>query len=99
MPLEIYSTILYKLYSLLIYIILNSRGVVYLVNNKSLFILSTLKLIIEFKIVNIEIQYLTMREIRDYLIKNFFNSDRRLKTKDLLLKNIKLVDYFYINII
>ena len=96
---EIYSTILYKLYSFLISIILNSRGAVYIVNNKSLFILDTFKLIIELKIVNIRIESLTIRGIEDYLIKNFFNSNYRLKTKNLLLKNVKLVNYFYINII
>ena len=42
-------------------IILDSRGAVYVVNNKSLFLLGTFKLIIEHKIVNVGIESLTIR--------------------------------------
>ena len=98
MLLGIYSTMLYELYPLLTSTILDSREAVYVVNNKSLFILGTFKLITELKIVNVGIESLTIRGIGDCLIKNFFNSDRGLKTEDLLLKNVKLVNRFYITV-
>ena len=98
MLLGIYSTMLYELYPLLTSTILDSREAVYVVNNKSLFILGTFKLITELKIVNVGIESLTIRGIGDRLIKNFFNSDRGLKTEDLLLKNVKLVNRFYITV-
>lgn len=62
-------------------------------------ILGTFKLIYELKKVDARTKSLIIKGIEDYLIKNFFNSDEGLKIKNLLRRDIKVVNQFYINII
>lgn len=55
-------------------------------------ILGTFKLIYELKKVDARTKSLIIKGIEDYLIKNFFNSDEGLKIKNLLRRDIKVVN-------
>ena len=78
---------------------LNNYSAIYLVNNKDLFIPSTFVLSKDNNIVQVSSFSLFVLRYREKVLKKVLNSLNSKNIVDLKLKNIVIIEGFYINII
>ena len=80
-------------------IIFNNYNLLNLINNWKLFILSTYKLIINYKYIKVKTNLFFINDLNKKLLKNILINKNNFNIKNLKLINIMIIKSFYVNII
>jgi hypothetical protein len=94
----VYSTT-YSAYLLSLSTILDGGGAVHLVNNRDLLVPDTFRPAKSGDCVDAGTQSLPVNGYGDRILKCVINSDEGPKTKDLTLKDVRVVEGFHVNIV